>query len=268
MRACGAERNTSSWEDAISPQQTQSRVRAAFAPNLDLPPPFRLITLREVGDAFQHAQRIAAEEGAGSLVWVGRFDLVEFAVVLEPDEALNVARRTFYAGMIALGDALAAHAPPEKSLEFRWPDAVHIDGALVGGGRLAWPANACEEARPDWLVIGAMIRTTSLNDSEPGLYPLSSALAEEGFDLDGGKLVESFARQLMLRIDAWQETGFASIARDYQSRLAPKGVHANIAENGDLLMQQFGGAKPHRHALASALDHPTWYDPQTRGPKR
>lgn len=245
------------------------RVRAAFEPQLDLPPPFRLITLREVGDAFRHAQDIAAEQGAGALVWVGRFDLVEFAVVLEPDEAMAIARRTMYAGMTALGDALAAHAPPEKAVEFRWPDAVHIDGALVGGGRLAWPAEALDEARPDWLVFGAMIRTASLNDAEPGLYPLASALADEGFgDLDGGSLVESFARHLMLRIDAWQEHGFGGIERDYLSRLAPKSARAALAENGDLLMQQFGDCEPQRRPLAAALDNPTWYDQQTRGPRR
>ena len=44
--------------------------------------------LREVGDALAHATAIAAEEGAGTLVYVGRFDLAEFAVVLEPDEPL------------------------------------------------------------------------------------------------------------------------------------------------------------------------------------
>ena len=58
------------------------------APTLDLPPPFRLVTLREVGDAMTHATGIASEEGAGTLVYVGRFDLAEFAVVLEPDEPL------------------------------------------------------------------------------------------------------------------------------------------------------------------------------------
>jgi Biotin/lipoate A/B protein ligase family len=60
----------------------------ATAPALDLPPPFRLVTLREVGDAMVHATEIAAAEGAGTLVHVGRFDLAEFAVVLEPDEPL------------------------------------------------------------------------------------------------------------------------------------------------------------------------------------
>ena len=97
--------------------------RARPPPALDLPPPYRLVTLREVGDAFAHACAIAADEGAGTLVYVGRFDLAEFAVVLEPDEPLRLARRAFYAGMTALADALAAHAPPEKPMTIDWPDA-------------------------------------------------------------------------------------------------------------------------------------------------
>jgi len=38
------------------------------------------------------------QAGAGTLVWVRRYDLVEFAVVLEPDEPLVSARRAFFAG--------------------------------------------------------------------------------------------------------------------------------------------------------------------------
>ncbi len=124
---------------------------SATAPALDLPPPFRLVTLREVGDAFAHANEIAAEEGAGTLVYVGRFDLAEFAVVLEPDEPLWQARRAFYAGMAALADALAVHAPPERPIAFDWPDAIRVDGGLVGGGRLAWPtAPTRTSRRPGW----------------------------------------------------------------------------------------------------------------------
>src|SRR6266404_4630252 len=110
------------------PLVTKSRVHTPFRPRLDLPPPFRLVMLREAGDAFAHAGAIAAAEGAGTLVHVGRFDLAEFAVVLEPEEPLRIARRAFYAGMVALADALAAHAPPEKSITFDWPDAIRIDG--------------------------------------------------------------------------------------------------------------------------------------------
>src|SRR4051812_40465836 len=56
---------------------------------LDLPPGYHPVGLRELGDAFVHGCDIAAEAGAGTLVWVRRYDLVEFAVVLEPEEALR-----------------------------------------------------------------------------------------------------------------------------------------------------------------------------------
>src|SRR5713101_5699671 len=131
------------------PLEKRSRTGQPYARTLDLPPPFRLVALREVGDAFAYACANAAEFGAGTLVLVGRFDLAEFAVVLEPDEPLAVARLAFYAGMVALGDALAAGAPPEKPITIEWPDAIAIDRGLVGGGRLAWPDGCAESTVPD-----------------------------------------------------------------------------------------------------------------------
>src|SRR5918994_5137825 len=127
----------------------ETRLNTPFGPDLQLPPCFNLVTLREVGDAFAHAKAHAAELGAATLVYVGRFDLAEFAVVLEPDEPLRTARRAFYAGMAALGDALATYAPPEKPMIFAWPDAIEVDGGLVGGGRLAW-SKGSEDQPPDW----------------------------------------------------------------------------------------------------------------------
>src|SRR5262245_18352154 len=59
----------------------ESRLRTSYGAALDLPPPYQLVTLREVGDAFAHATAHAAELGAGGLVFVGRFDLAEFAVI-------------------------------------------------------------------------------------------------------------------------------------------------------------------------------------------
>src|ERR1044071_10449382 len=115
---------------------------------LDLPPGYTLVALRELGDAFAHARAIAAEAGAGTLVWVRRYDLVEFAVVLEPDEPLRSARRAFFAGMNALADAIAAHCPPAREITFDWPDGVRFDAGLLGGGRLAWPGGGGEEEGP------------------------------------------------------------------------------------------------------------------------
>jgi hypothetical protein len=248
---------------------TETRVRTPFAPALDLPPAFRLVSLREVGDAFARAQEIAPDEGAGTLVWVGRFDLVEFAVVLEPDEPLRAARRALYAGMTALADALAVHAPPEKPIAFDWPDAVRVDGGLVGGGRLAWPADAREDAPPPWLVFGATVRTVAMSDGASGLRPIEAALDDEGFDdLGSGRLVESFARQLMVLIDAWQESGFGVVAQSYLTRLpAEPGTERTIDGVGDLLVRRKGKLDVRKHRLLPALAVPSWLDSETGGPR-
>src|SRR5262249_43491645 len=153
--------------------------RPATRPALDLPSVYRLVTLREVGDAFAHAQAIASQEGAGTLVYVGRFDLAEFAVVLEPDEPLRSARRAFYAGCAAPAAAPASSPPPETPTDFVGPAAVLAARGRGGGARLAWPQGADEDAPADWLVFGAMIRTVALGGEEAGLHPLSAALADE-----------------------------------------------------------------------------------------
>jgi biotin-(acetyl-CoA carboxylase) ligase len=249
------------------PLETRSRIRAPYATVLDLPPPFRLLTLREAGDAFGHAMSIAAEAGAGTLVWVGRFDLVEFALVVEPDEPLNTARRTFYAGMAALADALLVHAPPEKTIAFDWPDAILVDGGLIGGARLGWPAGAQEDARADWLVFGATIRTVTTVAGEPGLRPFAAALEEEGFDdLGSGRLVEGFARHFMVALDAWQESGFAAVAKSYLQWLPTSpGVRRDIDANGDLLLRTMD--KIERRELVAKLAEVAWFDPEMRGPR-
>jgi len=227
---------------------------------IDLPPPFRPIKLREVGEAFGHAQSLAATAGAGTLVYVGRFDVIEFATVLEPEEPLQLARRALYVGLNALGDALTAHAPPGRPVTFGWPGAIQVDGGLVGAGRLAWPSGS-EDQVPDWMVFGGVIRTVSLGRDE-GVHSLASALEDEGFlEFNSDRLLESFARHLMLNIDVWQSLGFDAVARHYLERLVvEKGASASIAENGDLLVQWRGAQKPERHALLQALAAPTWLD--------
>jgi hypothetical protein len=235
---------------------------------LDLPPLFRAIVLREGGDAFMHACHVADEMGAGTFVHVGAFGRADFAVVLEPEEPLVASRRVVYAGMLALADALSALAPPEKPIAVRWPGAIHVDGGLVGGGRLGWPAGSDEGAVPRWLVFGAMIRLAFPRDVEPGLHPDSTALEEEGFaDTSAARLAESFARHFMIGADAWQEDGFASVAKDYIARLEREaGISPTLAANGDLLLRR--GTMPVRQcSLAAALAQPSWLSSETGEPR-
>ena len=218
---------------------------------LDLPPPFHLVTLREMGDAFAHAKTIAATAGAGTLVYVGRFDRAEFALVLEPEEPLWSARRILYAGLLALSDALSAYAPPHRPIGFTWPDAIHVNGDLVGTVRLAWPTDAPEDEPAEWLVFGGILRRVAMGERPPGV----TTLEDEGFDdVDSGQWVEACARHLLTALDAWQPDGFKGVVKRYLRQLThEKGGVPAIDATGDLLIQRAGKAQPERHALAAAL---------------
>jgi hypothetical protein len=238
---------------------------------LDLPPGYTLVALRELGDAFAHGCDIAAESGAGTLVWVRRYDLVEFAVVLEPDEPLRSARRALFAGMNAVADAIAAHCPPERDVSFDWPDAILFDAGLLGGARLGWPRDCAEDEVPAWLVFGVILRAADMAHVEEVQAASGVSLLSEGFEMiDTDAIIESFARHLMTAFDRWNEHGFDAIARDYLARLpgTRAGERRGIDLNGDLLVSApAGSGPPGRVGLQDALANASWYDPQARGPK-
>jgi biotin-(acetyl-CoA carboxylase) ligase len=238
---------------------------------LDLPPGYRLISMRESGDAFAHGLKIAAEAGAGTLIRVGRYDLVEFAVVLEPDEPLVSARRAFFAGMNAIADAIAAHCPPQREVGFAWPDTILFDQGLLGGARLGWPPDCAEGDVPAWLVLGIMLRAADLAYLEVGAMPEAVSLMGLGFEMaETDAVVASFARQLMVAFDRWNELGFDPIASNYLARL-PKhkaGERRSIDRNGDLLVSAPLDKGPAaRASLVEALARAAWYDPGLRGPR-
>jgi hypothetical protein len=159
-------------------------------------------------------------------------------------------------------------APPEKPIVFDWPDAIRIDRGLVGGGRLGWPSAADEDAVPAWLVFGAMIRTAAVSD-DPGRFPLSTALDQEGFGAaDAARVIESFARNFLRLIDQWQERGFASVARDYLLRIASEpGDLRQIESNGDLLVRRRATAGIEHRLLLPELKEPSWLDSETGAPR-
>jgi biotin-(acetyl-CoA carboxylase) ligase len=233
---------------------------------ISLPSLFRLITLREAGDAFRHAIELP-DKTAGTLVWARRFQLAEFALVLEPSEPLAEARLAIYAAMNALADTLAIHCPPEKPVAFAWPDTLLLDGGILGGGRTAWNAECGEDEPPDWLVFGAMVRTAGHYRTEPGLWKRGVALAEEGmWDLRPADIVEGFARHLMSALHNWSEFGPRHEVARWMARLHKRdGALVGLDDRGNL-REIVGGKTQEAKSLAEALKTPAWLDPETGEP--
>jgi biotin-(acetyl-CoA carboxylase) ligase len=253
------------WSQGSMPPERHVAIQAPYAPMIELPPPFRLVTLREAGHAVAHACRHAMELGAGTLVSVGRFDVAEFAVVIEPDEPHASSWRVLYAGMVALARAMAAIAPPHKPVVIEWPDAIRVDGGLVGGGRLVTPEDAYAAAPPPWLVFGAVIRLASLPENDAAASSRATAreetaLEDEGFGEagDANRLVEAFARHLLRVSDRRLSDGFAAVAGEYLSHLAPEnGTRREIGDDGDMLVRR-PGRRAERRGLGQRLTKPSW----------
>jgi Biotin/lipoate A/B protein ligase family len=232
-----------------------------------MPPGFTLVGLREAGDAFAHAVRIAPEAGAATLVWVRRFDLVEFALVLEPDAPLITARLAHYMCMNALADALSIHCPPERPILFGWPDALLYDHGLIGGGRIAWPKDCAETDVPEWVVFGAMVRASRPSPFEDAPTLTGVAMDEGGFEEVGAAdLVESFARHIMLNASRWQSDGPKATVRRWLDRTDKKpGFRQGIEPNGDQITTSQAGEE--RRNFIAALADAAWYDAEEGGPK-
>jgi Biotin/lipoate A/B protein ligase family len=238
----------------MSPESVGTRT--PFAPEFDLPPLFRLVTLREVGNAVAYARKHAAELGAGTLVSVGRFDVAEFAVLLEPDEPFALSWRALYAGMTALAKAVAAIVRPTNSVAIEWPDAIRVDGILIGGGRLAWPDGADAALPPPWLIFGAIVHLASIPGEGAEVHPLAEGSI---FDKQSPNLLtERFARHLMRLTDHWSNAGFSRVADEYLSHLPRReGIRHAVCDDGDLLVSR-GSASSDRHRLEPRLVVPSW----------
>lgn len=228
---------------------------------LDLPPLFQGITLQDGADAFLHARAIAPEAGAGTLVLARHGLRFDCAVVLEPAMPLSRARSALYVGMTALADALAVAAPPEHPIGFAWPDLVRIDGAKLGGVRLASAPVVGDLQAPAWLVLHAGLRLAEPPGIETGHFVDRTSLEQQGFeDNDPVRLAERFARHLMAGLYAWQDEGFSPVAEQYLARLdAPAAARRGLDPNGDLVLADEAGQET-RLSLADAVSSPQWLD--------
>ena len=213
------------------------------ARRIPLPPPYTL-HMTDTRDTLAEAVRMAPDHGAGTLVMHQSPGLLSFALVLEPDMALEQAQMAFLLGMSALGDALAAHCPPERAVRFVWPDEIRYDKCRLGGGRFAIAPGTGPQDVPDWMVFGAELIADRDHLDEPGRMPDSISLKEEAFD-PAEDIVATFASYVMLYFDRWTHDGLDAVTNRYLLRIDPPLLRGVRRIDGDRLVEitPSGGGK-------------------------
>ena len=213
------------------------------------------------------AARSRPKSGAGTLVWVRRYDLVEFAVVLEPDEPLASARRAFFAGMNARGrrDMRRIARRSGRSVS-TGPTRSGSTAGLLGGARLGWPDDCAEDEVPAWLVFGVILRAADMAHIEEVQAASGVAHAERRFRDDRHRRdhrkfcapSDDRVRPLERTRVRGDRTGLSGAA----CRRARPARSGRIDVNGDLLVRAAAGkGPPERTSLVDALARAAWYDP-------
>lgn len=212
------------------------------------------------GDPFDHAARRArAGADPGLVAWVRGAEAMRAAIVLVPDDPLCRSIGVFLAAPLALGDALAAIAPPALALHYGWPRDVRVNGAVCGRVRAA-AASADPATVPDWLVLGIEVPFRQPPDIEGGERPDETCLHAEGCgDVGPIALLESWSRHMLVWINRWTDRGTAPLRAAWQARawglgepLPQGGVFAGLDENGGMLVETAGTAL--RRPLTEALE--------------
>jgi biotin-(acetyl-CoA carboxylase) ligase len=207
----------------------------------------------------------AGRAGAGDVFWARATDLMDVAIILEPEVALEQSTQMPFAAMVALGDALGAIAPPEVGVYYRWPGDIVVNGARAGSVRFAVPRDAAEGAVPRWLVVGATLTIRAGRSApDPGLDTENTTLEEEGCaGITRTDLIESFCRHFLVWVHNWEQDGFRQIselwverARQIADEATPDGVTGTLLgldDGGNLLVKPPAGPAVSLPILAHAV---------------
>jgi BirA family transcriptional regulator, biotin operon repressor / biotin---[acetyl-CoA-carboxylase] ligase len=181
----------------------------------------------------------ARELGAGDVVWSRNTGRAEFAVVLEPEVALERALQMGPLLMVALGDCLGSLCPPKVAIQYRWPGGILLNGAMAGEVRIAAPSVPAAEI-PAWLVVGAELDVAAPREDRQE-WSRTSLSEEAGPDITRTEILQSLAAHFLTRLHTWQEEGFRPAHDEWLFRAEGREEPVTVAHGGERVEGQVLG---------------------------
>lgn len=226
---------------------------------VQLPAPFRLISLDSVGSTNDEARHLALSgAGADLLVvsardqnagrgrrgrpWVSPPGNLYFSVLIRID-TLPTAAQLGFAAAAALVAALRQLLPGED-FQAKWPNDVLAEGRKCAGMLL-------EAVGTEWLVLGIGVNVVAA-PPPVGLNHPACALADLDFAGDAGQVLAAFCAAFRPLLAAWRSQGFSALRQVWLDcargvgqptvvRLehdTQTGVFSGLDEDGALLLDQ------------------------------
>lgn len=211
-----------------------------------MPAGFTLVSLDSVESTNEEALRLARSGApAGSVVWARRQTAgrgrrgrawdspagnLYCSVVLRPRSA-NAAQVSFVAA-IAVADALAALGC-RVAPTLKWPNDVLMGGRKIGGILLESSPMRRDEVAVT--VVGTGVNVATHPDDG------STALRNEGVDVEVETVLSGYLRHLALWLERWQGEGFAPVRTAWLDRATGVGTAIEVRLHTETLPGVFTG---------------------------
>lgn len=205
------------------------------------PPLLKGHAVRAPKRPFAQACRLvqARKLGAGDVVWSRNTGRAEFAVVLEPEVALERALQMGPLLMVALGDCLGSLCPPKVAIQYRWPRGILLNGAMAGEVRIA-AARVPASETPAWLVVGAELDIAAPREDRQE-WSKTSLSEEAGSDITRTDILQSLAAHFLTRLHTWQDEGFHPAHDEWLFRAEGREAPIAVAHGGERVEGQVLG---------------------------
>ncbi len=178
----------------------------------------------------------------GTLLWVGRDDRLDCAVILHPDDPLERAVLVTYVAMLGLGDALSVVVPPMTDVIYTWPNRIEANGGGVAAIEIYLPNGVTSGSVPDWMALFAAANVTAPLPLGSDAKRRVTSLREEGCEgLTPAELLETFARHFLNWVNRWQDDGFEPVRATWLHRAPARGEAIEIDVEGERVAGKFSG---------------------------
>ena len=193
-----------------------------------LPPAFQLIRLDREVAAFERAIR-AAPRGIehGTVYWSERADLLDMALVLEPEAPASASLEAVHLLTVAGSEALAQLVPAALPVACAWPGELLLDDARLGGVRAAMAPTIDPAAPPPWLVLGLRLR----------LDPFGGASDNK----TAAALLEAVTRNFLRWTNRTLEDGPAPVRAAWNQRCFRRDEPAELGLGGERIAGRVAG---------------------------
>ncbi len=193
-----------------------------------LPPLLKAEKVSKEVNVFKKAISSIEKSDTGTVFYSERSDIVDIAILLNPEINKNKCNQIIYVMMVAAGDAIGALAPPEVLVSYSFPGYIYLNRGEAGVINYAIDNQKNDDQIPEWLILGLKLKLKqSENIEQDHPDPSVTSLETEGAGfISRTRMIESVCRHFLAWLNQWEEEGFAPVVKMWNQRIDEnKSIH-------------------------------------------